>query len=549
VRGDNVTSHKSNRPKLIRVILSWYRNNISKINFIEDFLKYNKAIFGPLKSNTKKNSPIVLMELNISFIGYIVLSLISKIKQDEGTNIVSYHPIRFRGIKDRLKLYFFSVSKIDNGLLRPFKIHRSMGVVNFIQPKRLHRYKINSNALLQKIEKRDKEYLINLEVEGIRIGDLFYDWYLRSHLAETLDLNEKDFKRDFLFFCKNFYWWLDYFHENKVDSVFVSHTVYQFALPARVGLKFGAKVFLAAGNRIYQITSGKLWSDIEFLSYVPGINNQFGYEVDLSRAKLELNKLRQGSRIIAAHAYGSGYSGANTSKIIKEPQSINILIACHCFSDAPHAYGDMLFPDFGEWLNFIGELSKNLTYTFYAKPHPHFWDSDKILYRKFLNKFPNIIGIPSDVSNTTLFNQGINVVLTVNGTIAFEAAYEGILVINGSLNSPHVNYPFTLTPASTIELQNYFFNLENILKFWSPKKSDIEHFFDIHHLRKNTNFLFGKNTPLFYQYIGGYKEQFTNPKVLEYWMNEVKKSDIELVKNRIKNFLRSDQYFLDNWFS
>ena len=541
-------SYKSDGLKLRRIVLPWYRNNISRINFIENFLKYNKTIFSPLKSDLNKNSSVALMELNVSFIGYIVLSLISRIKQDAGINIVSYHPIRLRRIKDRIMFCFFSVIRIDNGLLRPFKIHRSMGATNFIQPRKLNLYKENANILFKQIEKKDKNNLINLEVEGIRIGDIFYDWHLRVRLAGTIDLNDKIFKSDFLFFFKNFYWWVEYFRKNKVDSVFVSHTALQFALPARIGLKFGAKAFLAANDRMYQISDGKLWSDTEFLSYSPAINNQFGYEVDLNRAKLELSKLRNGSGITAAHVYGSGYLGANKMTMIKELQAINILIACHCFSDAPHGYGDMLFPDFGEWLNFIGELSNELSYTFYAKAHPHFWESDKKIYQNFLKRFPKIIGIPSDISNISLFAQGVNVVLTVHGTIAFEAAYEGILVINGSLNSPHINYPFSLSPASQKELKDQIFNLENILKSWNPKKSDIEHFFDIHHLRKNTNFLFGKNTKTFYEYIGGYSKQFTNPKVLEYWVNKVEKSDIELVENRIRKFLKSERYFLDYWF-
>ena len=37
----------------------------------------------------------------------------------------------------------------------------------------------------------------------------------------------------------------------------------------------------------------------------------------------------------------------------------NILISCHDFTDAPNSYGKFIFKDFYEWINFLGEFSKN----------------------------------------------------------------------------------------------------------------------------------------------------------------------------------------------
>ena len=50
----------------------------------------------------------------------------------------------------------------------------------------------------------------------------------------------------------------------------------------------------------------------------------------------------------------------NSKKLIfNNTKKLKILVATHCFTDAIHFYGKCLFPDFFEWLKFLGELSKN----------------------------------------------------------------------------------------------------------------------------------------------------------------------------------------------
>jgi hypothetical protein len=393
------------------------------------------------------------------------------------------------------------------------------------------------------VKRNDKKFLLDLKIEEIRIGDLFYDWHLRERLLDTVNVRSLDFEKDFVYFISNFYWWLNYFNSEQIESVFVSHTVYQQAVPARIGIGLGAKVYLVGNDRIYQLRPDREWSDIEFLDYQPNSEAQFGYKIDLNRSRSEINQLRSGKRTNAAHVYASGFVGNSHEKVVETRGHINILIACHCFSDAPHVYGDMLFEDFREWLNFIGELSGATSYDFYAKAHPFFSESDKLHFQNFLEDYPNIKQVPSTFSNLELFGQGINVVLTMHGTIAFEAAYEGILVVNASLNSPHVNYNFSISPKSEEEFRDTILDLENIMLKWEINPFEVEHFFDLHHLRKNKNLLFGGDVHHFYESIGGFTEQFTNPRVYDFWLENRHSDNSAKLERIIYNFLSSDSYF------
>jgi len=531
---------------LLRSAFIWIRSNLVRNNFIEEFVLYNRNYLKIEKINNK-SKPIVLIEANHAFTTYILYSIICRIKLENNLKIVAYRPLKYQKLKENFSFNFFSKIQIDNGLHRPYRILKSMGVTKFIQPKLLNQYIHLAVDVYTSVLGGDKNSLLALEINGIRIGDIFYDWYLRELFRDTIDLSSAEFKKEFIYFLCNFYWWHNYFELNKIDSVFVSHSCSDMALPARVGLKYGADVYVAAWGKMHKLDTNRMFSDLEFLDYEPSAKSQFGYEINLDRAKKLLNIARDGQIVIDAHGLGSGYIGKSNRKIIRNSDHLNILIACHCFSDPPHSYGDMLFPDFKEWLNFIGRVSLVTNHVFYIKAHPNFWESDKSNFRIFLNEFPNIIEVPSDFSNLELIAQGIKVVLTVNGTIAFEAAYEGLLVINASQISPHIKYNFTKSPKSIDEFQKILLELPKVLENWRVDKAEVEHFFDLHHIRKKPNFLFGDRTLDFYEHIGGPMEQFINPKVFDFWVNTLSKKDSEYVESRIRNFFINKKYMLSDF--
>jgi hypothetical protein len=438
----------------------------------------------------------------------------------------------------------FSKLPIDNGLFRPYKLLKSIGIEKFIQPSNLSKFLKQAATDYLGIIQDDKKQLLTFEIFNVRVGDLLYDWHLRERLLDTVDLHSQQFKTDFLFFMCNFYWWNEYLETNNVDSIFISHSCIDLAMPARIAMRNGSKAYVAAWSKIYKLDQGKLFSDLEFIDYDPNKNEQFNFKINSKEARTSLNSVKNRETTINAYSLGSGYDGKCNEKIVKNPDKLNILIATHCFSDPPHSYGDMLFEDFKEWLLFIGEMSRKLNYNFYIKPHPAFWESDYKHFRNFLREYPNIIEIPTNYSNLELFSQGIKVVLTVYGTIAFEAADEGILVINASRISPHMNYNFSKHPQSIEEFKKLLFEIPVILKDWQIDLSEIEHFFALHHLRKKHNLMFGNKTFEFFKYIGGAGEQYLNPLVFDFWLNNLPQKHRVNIKKQIEIFLKSNDYTL-----
>ena len=78
---------------------------------------------------------------------------------------------------------------------------------------------------------------MKIYVEGIWIGDLIYDSYIKYYSVPTIDIKSENFKLFFNECIYVFYFWLDYFTKNPVNTVIGSHSVYYSAIPLRIGVK------------------------------------------------------------------------------------------------------------------------------------------------------------------------------------------------------------------------------------------------------------------------------------------------------------------------
>ena len=98
----------------------------------------------------------------------------------------------------------------------------------------LNNAKLNKKKLSKIISKKK---FLKYKINGVLVGDLFYDTFLRFKLKETIDINDQTF-RIFLFEqLKIFYFWDNFFTKNKVKSLILSHTVYSMAIPLRIAVK------------------------------------------------------------------------------------------------------------------------------------------------------------------------------------------------------------------------------------------------------------------------------------------------------------------------
>jgi hypothetical protein len=148
--------------------------------------------------------------------------------------------------------------------------------------------------------------------------------------------------------------------------------------------------------------------------------------------------------------------------------------------------------------------------------------------------------LPADSSHRQLIAEGIDVALTVYGTIGFEYAALGVPVINASVHNPHIAYDFNLHPRSVAEYECLLLNLEE-LSLSIDKRQVYEYYF-MQHIYHSVNWLF-KDYRRMISELGGYYEQFT-PKVYEKWLSEWTPERHTQIVGALQKFIDSGDFRL-----
>ena len=265
-------------------------------------------------------------------------------------------------------------------------------------------------------------------------------------------------------------------------------------------------------------------------------------------ARRRLNLIFEGNiNIDQFYIKNSAYSQNKISaKIIENKSPIKILIASHSFYDAPNGLGKTLFSDFYEWLEFIGELSNKTKYEWYIKTHPGIDILDKKTIDSFVSRFKRIILVPDKTSHNQLINEGINIVMTVYGSIGIEYAAKNITVVNASLNNPHINYDFNINPQSQDELKNIILNLENYVNL-DIRIDDVYQCYYMKYLYYDHNIFFSEFKSVMDK-IGGYYSLYS-ANIYKEWMNYLTTEKQNKIELNLKKFVLSGDYKIKSNFS
>jgi hypothetical protein len=387
---------------------------------------------------------------------------------------------------------------------------------------------------------KTKKDVEDLKVEGLWIGDLLYDSHLMKYRVPTVEIQDKRFHsslREALGYC---IYWQDYFDSHNVKSVVVSHCVYtRNAIILRIAVRRGIPVYQANVFSLYHLTPEHLWAYNNFLSYPEWFKSLSPQE---QQAGLKLAKERVERRfdgevgVDMAYSTRSAFARNNNKRVIRESPRIKVLIATHCFFDAPHPYGVNLFPDLHEWLTFLGKISERTDYDWYIKTHPDFLPGNTEALGSIICNYPKITLIPKDTSHLQIAEEGINFVLTVYGTVGFEYAALGIPVINASLCNPHIGYNFNIHPRSVEEYENILLNLKG-------QKLDIdinevyEYYYMNHIYDKGANWLADD----FINRIGGVAKQGESTSY-RLFLEDFSMQRHENILQNVKNFIESGDF-------
>ena len=453
----------------------------------ESFIRHNKKIWADFQSDKKENE--ILLEASKTASSTISFSYLANL-------LAKKH-------KAKIKAYVVKSKKIETKIYESF--NAEIFYLSFSESQLLEAQKL-FNELYPNIKtKRDVE---DLEINGIWIGDLLYDSHLRDWLVPTIDIKDQRFKDSLKYALGHYIYWRDYLNSHNVKAVIVSHCVYyQYALILRLAIQRGIPGYQINATHVHRLNNENLRAYTEFFDFPKEFQKLTKQEqvMGIEEAKRRIERRLSGEVGVDMHySSQSAFVRKEIKRVLRESPRIKILIAVHCFFDAPHPFGQNLFPDLYEWMDFLGKISEKTDYDWYLKTHPDYLPANTPILEQFLKKYPKFTQINHKTSHLQLVDDGLDFVLTVYGTVGFEYAALGIPVINASTCNPHIGYKFNIHPRTIEEYKNILLDLHN-----QKLEIDINQVYEYYYMRfiNNTdNWLFDSYVD-FLKDIGGYKKQ------------------------------------------
>jgi hypothetical protein len=286
-----------------------------------------------------------------------------------------------------------------------------------------------------------KQNLVDFTFRGVSVGKAVYDTYLRVTKKATVDL--VDPKLEGLFFEALLLLIVaeKYFQSRKVNYVFLGHSVYvNWQIVSDLAIKYGAKVFVTFNSRfppLHCVNENRGLQTLDHTVY----REKFRV---LSPAK-QGECLRLGKALIEKRLNGalddgvvymarSAYSGKiSVEGLESESGRRPLIFMLHSFSDSPHIYKNMMFPDFWEWivqsLEFIETNKLYDKYNIFIKPHPNRFQYEDKFVAQLKEKFRFARILDDKINNQAFGNCNAAAIVSVYGSVAPEFTTMGVPVI------------------------------------------------------------------------------------------------------------------------
>jgi len=316
-----------------------------------DFIAHNKKVWGQFLP--AEDSGEILLEFNRMASSIIAFSYLANLlAQMHQAKILAYHINKNFG------------ALVENRKVK--KIFQSFNVRDFIVPKLSPSQRQKVEELYRTISPglKSKKDVEDLQLEGLWIGDLLYDSHCREHQVPTVELGSPSFQASLKKTISSYVFWRDYLDVHRVNSVIVTHTVYiGSGVIARLAIQRGIAVYQINATHLYSMTEKNLWAYTEFFSFPEKFRELSEEERQrgLLTARERLQKRLAGEVGVDMHySTKSAYGKIRQGRVLRESPRLKLLVATHCFFDSPHPFGVNLFPDFYEWLYFLGgDIRKN----------------------------------------------------------------------------------------------------------------------------------------------------------------------------------------------
>jgi hypothetical protein len=498
-----------------------------------DSLKFKLYLKKQESSNSKPANSVVMIEFEQSPENIVALSLFLPIfTETSDASLAAFQAIgdkKSSAITGRIRYRFSTSRKIIGRKL--FQI-------------RAPKVWEEDSARYYSNQIKTKEDLERLVYRDIWIGDLIYDEYLAKHDSPTVDLLDVRLHRIIAQAMSSVDWWIKLLETTMVHAVFVSHDVYLFGIPARYMTSKGVPVYLVSTGGVIKLSTklpqiGARVSDYptEFMK-LPTVTRQNG--CDLAKRKIHgrLNGVRD------LHYMPVDVFGGSDSKeqILRKTSRKKLLIAAHDFYDSPHGGAIHFYPDFFEWMTRLGQISEETNYDWYIKTHPFLRGRGREILAEITQKFPKLVLLSPNVTHNQIISEGVDLALTVYGTIATEYPLFGIPVLNASSNNPHRAYSFSITPNDRQDYENILRNLDLIPR--QPNLDEIYEYYFMHNILPLKNWVFLNDEE--YKQDTGFGFKPMTRKIYSYFLETDNKIQNNERDEAIRNFLKSGDNFLSH---
>jgi hypothetical protein len=508
---------------------------------LRKFIEHNQNVFAHEKQAAQRK-PVVLFELNAMHSAHIAYSYLANVlAMNNQAQIKAYFPRAHLGWWQSLR---FKIKKVIGR--NEFGAYKSFGVTDFIEISPTRAQKARASKLFVEVFERlnGTRDIEALTINDVWVGDLIYDSYLMTYKKPTIDKDAFEFQHFLRESIKLFVFWEDYLNSHDVRAINVSHCVYNLAIPLRLAVERNIPVFQSSATHIYRVSKKNYFAYNDFFYFrerFAALSEEVK-KVGIAEAKRRIERRFAGEvGVDMAYSTKSAYGASRHARLLRESPRKKILIATHCFFDSPHSYGNNIFPDFYEWLDFLGKMTEVTDYDWYIKTHPDYLPGTKEIIDGFVAKYPKFTLLPADASHHQMIAEGIDVALTVYGTIAFEYAALGIPVINNSLNNPHIAYNFNLHSKDVEDYRRLLLGLDT-LDFNIDKQQVYEYYFMRY--MYNTEDLFFNSYDATVRALGSYDAQFT-PAVYEQWLGEWSPDKHQSVISALQTYIQFGDFRMD----
>lgn len=415
-----------------------------------------------------KNQPTILIQCTEEYYYYSIFAeIINQLKKD---NFFFTDQLILRSLRpdSSISLIYFIKSRLvfnrftDNRWAKLYSSFCDRTAFRSDSPLCLEDIKLITKAFRIWRNLKSKEELINMRFDGIYVGDLINDSYLRYKPSPTVDINNIYLLVVIWQCLRTLSQSERYFSRIKPKIFLSSYSTYiQHGIPVRVAIKHGITVF-TFGN--YQEFTKKLnHNDLVHTASHKNYKEQFSTQEKLEnkRSKAERHLLKRTSGgIDTATAYMKKSAYEETGEQVPNVKGA-IIIFLHDFFDSPHVYNWMIFPDFYEWLTFTIKIARKNNLKLFIKPHPNQITNSESVVTKIKEQYPDIPFLSTGITNKQLVKAGMGCGVTVYGTVAHELAFLGTQIISCGDN-PHISFNLCHHAKNKDEYENLLKNFSSL---------------------------------------------------------------------------------------